>query len=248
VAAGIEGRFVVSTLVSRRRFVAAAALGSVVTLGNARAATPPKESGLSSEGLLAGRPGFQPRTVMPLPHEALEGFLSHEQLAAHHGEYAGAVERLKATEAALTASVTDVDRYRALRRAQVADANGVLLHELYFGGVAARAVAVPSHVERNMTEHMGSLESWRDDFSRCARAAKAWALLAYDPYDDRWHNAIMDSDDSGTWVGANPLVVCDVAEHAFAKDYRRLDDYVTAFLDHVDWDEVSRRYRAVDRM
>ena len=53
---------------------------------------------------------------------------------------------------------------------------------------------------------------------------------------------------SGVWIGANPLVVCDVAEHAFAKDYPQRDAYVAAFLDHVDWEEVSRRYRAVDRM
>jgi Fe-Mn family superoxide dismutase len=98
-----------------------------------------------------------------------------------------------------------------------------------------------------MNEHMGPLESWQEDFRACALAAKAWAVLAYDPYDDRWHNAVMDSDNDGVWVGANPLVVCDVAPDAFSKDYQRREDYVAKFLDHIDWDEVSRRYRAVDR-
>ena len=58
----------------------------------------------------------------------------------------------------------------------------------------------------------------------------------------------MDSDDDGVWIGANLLVVCDVAPHAFSEDHARREDYVAKFLDHVDWDEVSRRYRAVDRM
>lgn len=238
-----------NTVISRRGFlVSLAAVAGGVVAEELRAATPPKESGLSSEGLLVGRPGFQPRTVMPLPHEELPGFLSREQLAAHHAEYARAVARLEATEQALHAASTDTRRYAELRSEQVAAANSVLLHEFYFGALSPQEVTPPSHVERNIAEHMGSWKSWTDDFTRCALAAKAWAALVYDPYDDRWHNVIMDSDNDGVWVGANPLVVCDVSEHAFAKDYPRREDYVAKFLDDLDWEEVSRRYKAVDRM
>ena len=95
---------------------------------------------------------------------------------------------------------------------------------------------------------MGDLASWTADFIRCARIAKAWAALVYDPYDDRWHNVIMDGHDTGLWLGANPLVVCDVSEHAFAIDYPRREEYVAQFIDHIDWSEVARRYKAVDRM
>ncbi|HUE30638.1 MAG TPA: Fe-Mn family superoxide dismutase [Verrucomicrobiae bacterium] len=236
------------TLVSRRRFLAVTAVAGGLVASGTRAGAPPKESGLSSEGLLAGRPGFQPRTVMPLPYQELPGFLSREQLAAHHEEYARAVGRLKAVEEALRREEPDARRYAELRRAEVAVANSVLLHEFYFGGLSPRKVTPPRHIEKNMSEHMGSWDSWRDDFTRCALAARQWALLLYDPYDDRWHDAAMDSDGDGVWLGANPLVVCDVAEHALAKDYPRREDYVAKFLDHVDWEEVSRRYRAVDRM
>jgi Fe-Mn family superoxide dismutase len=99
-----------------------------------------------------------------------------------------------------------------------------------------------------MAEHMGPWESWREDFRRCALLARAWVVLVYDPYDDRWHDAAMDSSNDGVWIGANPLVVCDVADHAFTRDYRHREEYVDKFLDHIDWQEVSRRYRAVDRM
>jgi Fe-Mn family superoxide dismutase len=235
--------------VSRRGFLAAlTTLASGVVARDLWAAAPPKESGLSSEGLLAGNPGFQPRTVMPLPHRELPGFLSQEQLAAHHAEYARAVDHLKVTEQALQQEQADAPRYAELRRTQLATANGVLLHEFYFGGLAPQPVAPPRHIESHMSEHMGPWESWRADFIRCALAAKAWALLVYDPYDDRWHNAVMDSDNDGVWVGANPLVVCDVGAHAFGTDYSRKEDYVTRFLDHVDWEVVSKRYKRVDRM
>jgi Fe-Mn family superoxide dismutase len=237
-----------STLVSRRRFLAVAGVAGGLVASGTRAGVPPKESGLSSEGLLAGRPGFQPRTVMPLRYQELPGFLSREQLAAHHDEYARAVERLETTEHALHREAADASRYAELRRAQVAAANSVLLHEFYFAGLSPQKVAPPRHIESNMSEHMGSWDSWRDDFTRCALAARQWAVLLYDPYDDRWHDATMDTDNDGVWVGGNPLVVCDVAEHAFGRDYPRREDYVSKFLDHIDWEEASRRYRAVDRM
>ena len=54
--------------------------------------------------------------------------------------------------------------------------------------------------------------------------------------------------DSGIWVGANPLVVCDVADHALAKDYPRREEYVGKFIDRIDWNEVAKRYKTVDRM
>lgn len=238
-----------TTTVSRRRFLASAgAAAGLLVANDGTAGALPKESGLSSEGLLVGRAGFQPRTTMPLPHEVLAGFLSREQLASHHADYVRLVERLHAAEQALREGEADPRKYGELRRTQVTSANGVLLHELYFTGLAAGPVEPPRHIASHLQEHMGSWESWREDFRRCALVAMAWAVLVYDPYDDRWHDVVMNSDDDGIWVGANPLVVCDVSDHAFAKDYRRREDYVESFLRHIDWEEISRRYKAVDRM
>jgi Fe-Mn family superoxide dismutase len=238
---------------SRRRFLRT--LGATVTglslhAGAARSATAPKESGLANEGLLAGQAGFQPRTLAPLPHAALPGFLSRAQLASHHAEYARMVEQLQASERALQTSQRDAApaAYADLRRKQVVTANDVLLHELYFHNLAAAKMAVPRYVERNMREHMGSLADWAADFTLCAQAARAWAALVYDPYDDRWHNTVMDSALDGVWIGANPLIVCDVSEHAYRIDYRDRQQYIDKFLGRIDWEQVAARYRRVDRM
>ena len=234
---------------TRRQFLASTTLAASATIvAMAGATAPPKESGLSSEGLLVGHAGFQPRTSMPLPYDELPGFLSRLQLASHHAAYVRLVERLRDTEQALRAAVDDATRYGELRRQQVDAANGVLLHELYFTGLAAAQVEPPRYIQNHMHEHMGTWEQWRDDFRRCALAAKTWAVLAYDPYDDRWHDVVMDSHHDGIWVGANPLVVCDVADHALAKDYPRREEYVGKFIDRIDWNEVAKRYKAVDRM
>jgi Fe-Mn family superoxide dismutase len=212
------------------------------------AGPPPKETGLSAEGLLAGHAGFQPRTAMPLPYRELPGFLSRSQLDRHYAQYARDVARLKSVEQRLQDPSLDASQYGELRREQVVTANGILLHEFYFRNLAPTKVDVPRYVQRQMDEHMGSIQTWAADFIRCALAAKAWAALVYDPYDDRWHDVIMDGDASGMWIGANPLVVCDVSDHAFASDHGRREAYVEKLVDHIDWNEVAKRYKAVDRM
>ena len=242
---------------SRRAFLRSlvgAASGLAVASSSALAAgpAPPKEGGIASEGLLAGQPGFHPRTAAPLPYRELPGFLSERQLAAHHAEYTKQVEALRGIEDGLKSADRSAagvgSTYGELRRRQVASANSVLLHDFYFGGLAPAKVEVPQYVERHMREHMGSLESWAADFTACALAAHAWAVLVYDPYDDRWHNAVMHGDGGGLWIGANPLIVCDVTDHAWAMDYRQRAGYVAKFMERIDWNAVEKRYRRVDRM
>jgi Fe-Mn family superoxide dismutase len=238
-----------SDVVSRRAFLAGFALatGGIVAR-EVGAASPPTEAGLSHEGLLAGRPGFQARTVMRLPYQELPGFLSRDQLESHHAEYVRDVERLKESEERLRDTSLDASRYAEARRAQVLAANSVLLHEFYFANMAPARVDVPRYIDGHLREHMGGMEVWVADFTRCALTARAWAVLVYDPYDDRWHDTMMEGNDTGIWLGANPLIVCDVSEHAFAHDYHHRDDYVAKFVEHIDWNEVAKRYKAVDRM
>jgi Fe-Mn family superoxide dismutase len=239
-----------TAFISRRHFITAAGLGASGALVESAlgAATPPKESGLSSEGLLVGRAGFQPRTTMPLPHDEIPGFLSRRQLAASYAEYVRRAERLGEIERELERGVDDATRYAELRREQVAAGNGALLNQFYLTGLATTKVEPSRYVRSQLGEHMGSLETWQADFRRCALASRAWAALVYDPYDDRWHDVVMDSDGGGIWVGANPLVVCSVSEQAYSTDYPDRARYLDRFFDHVDWNEVARRYRAVDRM
>jgi len=238
----------------RRRLMKAAILAaSTAFLGNfgSRAnAAPPKETGLSFEGLLKNEPGFQPRKPAPLPLESIPSFLSKEQLTRNYAAYRDAFSKLLAAEDALATAPRDAahaSEYVTLRTQQVVAANDVLLHEFYFRNLSSRPVSPSRYVMGNMLEHMGELADWRDDFAACARVARAWAALIYDPYDDRWHNVPLDERDSGGWIGANPLVVCDVADHAWALDYKDRETYVAHFFDHIDWNIIAARYRAVDR-
>jgi superoxide dismutase len=211
---------------------------------------PPLESGLASEGLLKGEAGFQPRRPMTLPHAEIPGFLSRDQLAQSYRAYRGDFERMLVAEQMLATMPRDSEHgndYGLIRGQQTEAANSVLLHEFYFRNLAPKPMKPSSYVLDNINEHMGSFDRWRADFVECARIAPTWAILEYDPYDDRWHKPPAGENDAGGWVGANPLLVCDVASHTYLLNYPDRAKYVTRFLEHVDWDVVAARYRAVDR-
>ncbi len=240
-------------LVERRRFIGrmVAVSSMVFSLAHTSAVlAAPKETGLSFEGLLKGQLGFQPRRLAPLPLEAIPGFLSRAQIAANYAHYRDAFDALIAVEKALASLSRDAQysaQYSSLRKRQVEAGNSVLLHEFYFGNLAVTSVRPSRYIIANMNEHMGSMEEWGADFVAATRVADEWAVLAYDPYDDRWHNVPLGASNAGGWIGANPLVVCDVAEHAWSLDYKNRERYVANFLDHLDWSAVDRRYHAVDR-
>lgn len=238
----------------RRRFLRGAAGACLAAFGggadSADGAPPPKDSGLSFEGLLKGKPGFQPRKLAPPPVSEIPGFLSKAQLQSSYAAYRKAFERLLAAERALRGDVRGAaaaSRYAALRAQQIGAANSVLLHEFYFRNLTAKAIAPSGYVRSNMSEHIGSMDTWREDFTACARVADAWAVLVYDPYDDRWHDLPLGAADAGGLAGANPLVVCSVAQNAWAHDYDEREAYIARFLEHIDWSVVASRYHAVDR-
>jgi Fe-Mn family superoxide dismutase len=236
----------------RRELLLGAASASWATLIGAAAwaAAPPKETGLPFEGLLKGKPGFQRREVAPRPFVCVPGFLSERQVDAIYARYRGAFAQLLAAERSLQSASrapADAARYAELRAKQLSSANSVLLHEFYFRNLAVQKTSPSDYVMANIHEHMGSFESWQEDFAACARVAGTWALLVYDPYDDRWHNVPVSTSDAAGWVGSNPLVVCAVDPQAYFLDYKNRDEYVAAFFEHIDWNAVAQRYHAVDR-
>jgi len=234
-------------------------LGAALTLGFTAAARgvasaglppAPAESGAGQGGLLKGEAGFHARMPIVLPFAEIFGFVSHDQLAANYLAYRRDFDRLVVSERMLATIPHDAahgNDYGLMRRQQIEAANSVLLHELYFRNLAVKPIKPPADVLDNLKRQMGSFEKWRADFIECARIAPDWAILEYDPYDGRWHNLPASEEDAGGWVGGNPLLVCDVASHAYILNYHERAKYVARFMEHIDWNAVAERYRAAAR-
>ena len=133
-----------------------------------------------------------------------------------------------------------------MKRQQSSRGNSVILHELYFDGLALKATDPPEGVRKAVEKRFGSLDKWAADFVASAKAAAGWAMLVVHPVNGRLYNVVSDEHAQGSLWLAVPLVVIDTYEHAFYIDYQnKKAEYVEKFLKFIDWAEADRRYRLV---
>jgi len=198
----------------------------------------------SHSGLVTGKP-------KPLKHKAIPGFLSAEQIAPHHtAHYGGALRGYSEADARLESGIRsgkaiDGYAYGALKRSVSNKANSVVLHEMYFDGMAPQAPDPGADIRRAIEHRFGSLEHWADDFAASAKGAAGWAMLVSHPVNGKLYNVVSDEHAMGVLWMARPLVVIDTYEHAFYIDYQNHKArYIEKFLDHIDWNEVNLRFRS----
>jgi len=237
----------------RRSFVflsSGAALGNMVVPGLADAGqgeSPPsaQQTGIdfSNSGLVTGKP-------KPLKHKSIPGFLSAAQIAPHHtAHYGGALKGYSAADAKVEKAcksgvALDPAAYGALKRAINSKGNSVVLHEMYFDGLAPKAADPGKDVRAAIDNRFGSLDKWAADFMSSAKSAAGWAMLVKHPVNGKLYNVVSDEHSMGVVWMATPLVVIDTYEHAFYIDYQnKKTDYIEKFLDFIDWNEVNSRFK-----
>jgi len=124
--------------------------------------------------------------------------------------------------------------------------NGMRLHELYFGNLHKRGSRLDpsSPCAKKITEDFGSLKAWENDFkSAGAMRGIGWVVLAHDKMGNKLSNLWINEHDGGNLVGAEPLLVMDVFEHAFLADYGLAKaKYIEAFFAAIDWLAVLKRF------
>jgi len=235
------------SLQSRRNFLfvsSGAAAGTFAAGGVAESAEGDRPD-YSTSGLVTGQ-------LKPLKHTEIPGFLSAGQIAPHHtAHYGGALKAVVAADARLeeatkSGQAVDAAAFSSLKRAISSRGNSVLLHELYFDGLATAAVDPTAEVRAAIESRFGSLEKWSADFIASAKDAAGWAMLVRHPVNGKLYNVVSDEHAIGLLWMAVPLVVIDTYEHAFYIDYQnRKAEYVEKFMAHIDWRDVAKRFHSV---
>ena len=228
-------------------FVSSGAAAGTMLISGLSEAEAAEGIGFSASGLVTGKP-------KPLRHKSIPGFLSAAQITPHHtAHYGGALRGYTGLDAKLEESIKsgraiDANAYGAMQRARQSKGNSVVLHELYFDGLALKLPDPEADVRAAIEKRFGSLEKWAGDFQASAKTAAGWAMLTYHPVSRKLYNVVSDAHAQGPLWMATPLVVIDVYEHAFYIDYHnRKTEYVEKFMNHIDWAEVNARYRSASQ-
>lgn len=194
-------------------------------------------------GLVTGKP-------KPLKYEEIPGLLTREQVTPHYqAHYGGALKRFTAIEQQLDGLYQGKepltgDALTFMHKDKINRMNSVVLHELYFDGLTPKSAAPAGDLKEQLAKRFGSLDRWIEDFTGCCQAANGWGMLARDMVNGRLYNVSSDLHEVGVlWLG-QPLIVCDVYEHAFYVDYQnKKQEYIKKFVQFIDWGETEARYR-----
>jgi superoxide dismutase, Fe-Mn family len=123
----------------------------------------------------------------------------------------------------------------------------MILHEYYFSNLRKAAEPRPpanSGLTQALTQSFGSVELWQTDFQAMGdMRGIGWVILFEDPATTRLTNHWITLHQDGVPAGFKPLLVMDVWEHAFMRDYQATEKakYVQAFFRNIDWQMVERR-------
>jgi superoxide dismutase, Fe-Mn family len=192
---------------------------------------------------------------LPYAYDALEPHIDARTMEIHHGKHhAGYTNKLNA---AITGtenegkSIEEILKNLDMNNAAVRNnGGGFYNHSLFWSVMSPNGGGSPTgELADAINVAFGSFESFRDQFSNAAatRFGSGWAwLCSTNGKLGVCSSANQDNPLMPTiGCGGVPILGIDVWEHAYYLNYQnKRPDYVSAFFNVINWDEVASRYTA----
>jgi len=191
---------------------------------------------------------------LPYAYDALEPHFDKETMSIHHSKHHNAYVTnlniaLEGNEELLNKSIEDLianlDAVPEGKRTAVRNnGGGHANHSLFWELLSAEGGGNPSGALAEAIDNkFGSFETFKEEFAKAGatRFGSGWAWLVL----NGGELEIMSTpnQDSPIMEGKTPLLGLDVWEHAYYLNYQnRRPDYISAFWNVVNWDEVAKRF------
>ncbi len=187
-------------------------------------------------------------------YTALEPHIDARTMEIHHGKHhAGYTNNLNAAVAGTELEGKSIEEILANISVQPAavrnNGGGFYNHNLYWEVIAPGGSPNPEGVLLDaINDSFGSVQNFREAFVKAAvtRFGSGWAWLILQENElaisstPNQDNPLMDDAE----VRGTPILGIDVWEHAYYLNYQnRRPDYVNAFWDLINWDEVARQFK-----
>jgi len=192
---------------------------------------------------------------LPYAFDALEPHVDARTMEIHHGKHhAGYTNNLNAAIADTEnegKSIEDILKNLDMNNAALRNnGGGFYNHSLFWSVMSPNGGGLPTgELADAINEAFGDFDTFKSAFSKAAatRFGSGWAWLCYTNgkldvcSSANQDNPLMPS----IGCGGIPILGIDVWEHAYYLSYQnRRPDYVSAFFNVVNWEEVSARYAA----
>lgn len=194
---------------------------------------------------------------LPYAHDALEPHVDTRTMQIHHGKHHnGYVNKLNAALSGhpdlekkdLADLLGDIDSVpEGIRTGVRNNGGGHANHSLFWSVMSPNGGSDPTGALADaINDAFGSVNAFKDAFSKAAgtRFGSGWAWLVVDG-DGGLQVYSTANQDSPYMQGHTPILGLDVWEHAYYLNYQnRRPDYVSAFWNVVNWEQVAANYAA----
>ena len=193
---------------------------------------------------------------LPYSHDALEPFIDKTTMEIHHGKHHNAYvtnlnNAISGNESLESKSIieliSDLDSVpEDIRGAVRNNGGGHANHSLFWSIMGPGKGGEPSGaLGEAINSTFGSFETLKDEFTKAGmtRFGSGWAWLSIS--NGSLVVSSTPNQDSPLMDGDEPIIGCDVWEHAYYLKYQNLrPDYLNAWWNVVDWDAASARFDA----
>lgn len=189
-------------------------------------------------------------------YDALEPSIDAMTMEIHHSRHHqtyinnlnAALEGTGLEDVAVDELVANLDRVPAdKRQAVINNGGGHSNHSFFWTVMSPNGGGQPKgKVAEAIDSELGGFEAFKEAFTKAAltRFGSGWAWLSVDANGKLVVENSLNQD-SPLMNGNTPVLGLDVWEHAYYLKYQnKRPDYIAAFFNVVDWDEVERRYQA----
>ena len=190
---------------------------------------------------------------LPYAFDALEPHIDARTMEIHHGKHhAGYTSKLNDAVAGTDMegkSIEDLLKNHSDNTAVRNNGGGFYNHNLFWNIMSPNGGGQPAGiVAEAINSAFGSFDGFKEKFSAAAasRFGSGWAWLCVHPGGKVEICSTPNQDNTlmpGVGCGGFPILGLDVWEHAYYLHYQnRRPDYIGAFFNVINWDEVTRRY------
>ncbi|MEX1000842.1 MAG: superoxide dismutase [Crocinitomicaceae bacterium] len=192
---------------------------------------------------------------LPYAHDALEPHIDEKTMTIHHGKHhQGYTDKLNAAIEGTDLdgkSIEEIMKNVGGNAAVRNNGGGYYNHSLFWKVMSPNGGGKPSgELADAINSAFGSFDAFKEKFSSAAATqfGSGWGWLCVhkggkvdvcsSPNQD---NPLMP----GVGCGGTPILGIDVWEHAYYLKYQnKRPDYINAFFNVINWDEVAKRYAA----
>ena len=193
---------------------------------------------------------------LPYAFDALEPYIDEETMHLHHDKHHNTyVTNLNAAiekypelgEKSVEELISDMDTIPTdIKTAVQNNGGGHANHSFFWKIMAPNAGGEPTgEIKEAIDEAFGDFATFKEEFKKAAagRFGSGWAWLVLE--DGKLAITSTANQDSPLMTVQTPILGLDVWEHAYYLKYKNVrPDYIAAFWNVVNWDEVNKQFAA----